>query len=217
MLLTKAVQDGIVAGEISLVFRRWQKPTVKIGGRLKTAVGELAIGAVDIVEPQAITDAEAQAAGWPTAALLVDDLFRERKPSSARGRGARSDGDREVYRIEVAYAGADERIALRNEDSLSAEQLTHITERLAGLDQRSSHGPWTHAALSLIASWPGRRAPELAELVGRETLPFKGDIRKLKTLGLTESLTVGYRLSPRGQRVLQHVQAIGVQESARNS
>jgi hypothetical protein len=35
--------------------------------------------------------------------------------------------------------------------------------------------------------------------MGRETLPFKRDVRKLKELGLTESLEVGYRLSPRGR------------------
>jgi hypothetical protein len=31
---------------------------------------------------------------------------------------------------------------------------------------------------------------------------FKADVRKLKELGLTESLEVGYRLSPRGRAVL---------------
>ena len=34
---------------------------------------------------------------------------------------------------------------------------------------------------------------------GRETQPFKLDVRKLKALGLTVSLETGYRLSPRGQ------------------
>jgi hypothetical protein len=208
MLLTKAVQDGIVAGSISLVFRRWQKPTVKSGGRLKTAVGELAIGNVMTIDPFAISDADAHAAGWSSAALLVEDLFRERtassnsSTSSARGRGARSDGDRLVYRIEVSYAGADERIALRQDTALSDDQLREIVDRLDGFDRRSSHGAWTHHVMTLIDQWPGRRAPELAEMVRRETLPFKADVRKLKTLGLTESLTVGYRLSPRGQRVL---------------
>jgi hypothetical protein len=43
------------------------------------------------------------------------------------------------------------------------------------------------------------RAPDLAASFGRETQPFKIDVRKLKALGLTESLTVGYRISPRGQ------------------
>jgi hypothetical protein len=205
MLLTKAVQEDIVAGRISLVFRRWQKPTVKTGGRLKAMVGELAIGSVTIVDPAAISTADAMAAGWPTTEALLDDLFRERQPSSARGRGARSDGERLVYRIEVSFAGADQRIALRDNDSLSDDELQSIAERLAGFDQRSGHGPWTLSALNMIHDWPGRRAPELAEMAGRETVPFKADVRKLKTLGLTESLSVGYRLSPRGTRVLEHI------------
>jgi hypothetical protein len=41
--------------------------------------------------------------------------------------------------------------------------------------------------------------------MGSETLPFKLRVRKLKELGLTESLEVGYRLSPRGKAVLQHL------------
>jgi hypothetical protein len=32
--------------------------------------------------------------------------------------------------------------------------------------------------------------------------PFKIDVRKLKNLGLTESLDIGYRLSPRGRAYL---------------
>jgi hypothetical protein len=39
-------------------------------------------------------------------------------------------------------------------------------------------------------------------MVGRETAPFKLDVRKLKNLGLTISLEVGYELSPRGQAFL---------------
>ena len=51
------------------------------------------------------------------------------------------------------------------------------------------------------------RAPDLAESFGRETAAFKRDIRKLKELGLTESLDVGYRLSPRGELVLRELAA----------
>jgi hypothetical protein len=36
-----------------------------------------------------------------------------------------------------------------------------------------------------------------------ELQPFKLNVRKLKALGLTESLEVGYRLSPRGAAFLQ--------------
>jgi hypothetical protein len=47
------------------------------------------------------------------------------------------------------------------------------------------------------------RAADLAASVGREKHPFKLDVRKLKELGLTESLEVGYRLSPRGRAVME--------------
>jgi ribosomal protein S19E (S16A) len=49
------------------------------------------------------------------------------------------------------------------------------------------------------------RAGDLADSLGRETPPFKVDVRKLKEMGLTESLEVGYRLSPRGRAVLDRL------------
>jgi hypothetical protein len=52
--------------------------------------------------------------------------------------------------------------------------------------------------IALIVAYPGRRAPDLAILLGEETLPFKARVRRLKARGLTESLKVGYRPSPRG-------------------
>ena len=56
--------------------------------------------------------------------------------------------------------------------------------------------------LQTIAARPGVRAADLAASFGRETQPFKLDVRKLKNLGLTLSLEVGYRLSPRGEAYL---------------
>jgi hypothetical protein len=56
--------------------------------------------------------------------------------------------------------------------------------------------------LELIARHPETRAADLAPMLGRERLPFKADVRKLKELGLTESLRIGYRLSPRGRAAL---------------
>ena len=43
------------------------------------------------------------------------------------------------------------------------------------------------------------RAGDLAAELGPGALAFKADVRKLKALGLTESLEIGYRLSPRGR------------------
>ncbi len=52
-----------------------------------------------------------------------------------------------------------------------------------------------------IATRPAVAAAELAAETGLEKPVFKSRIRRLKELGLTESLETGYRLSPRGERV----------------
>lgn len=189
MLLKRHVLDGIVDGSIALVFRRWRKPTVKAGGSLKTAVGLLAIDAVDIVALPSIKPPDARRAGYAT----LDDLRKELD---------RYGGDGDIYRIRVRHAGADPRVALRAETRLDDEALAALLGRLKRLDRTA---PWTQRALGLIARHPGRRAAELAAAFGQETAPFKVNIRKLKALGLTESLEVGYRLSPRGRAVLRRL------------
>jgi predicted transcriptional regulator len=114
---------------------------------------------------------------------------------------ARGSGD--IHRIELRYAGADPRVELRSRADLSEAELGEIARTLERLDRTSRHGPWTRATLELIAERPEVRAEELAAGMGREKLPFKRDVRKLKELGLTESLNPGYRLSPRGRAVLK--------------
>ncbi|SMD06486.1 hypothetical protein [Kibdelosporangium aridum] len=109
------------------------------------------------------------------------------------------DGD--IYKVSLRYVGDDPRVSLR-ESLPTPEEIAQILQKLRRMDERSKHGPWTRTVLSLIAAKPGVRAPDLAASLGRETLPFKADVRKLKELGLTESLEVGYRLSPRGQAVV---------------
>ena len=209
MLLRMDVLARIVAGEIDLVYRLWRKPTVKAGGRLRTAMGELAIDAVEEIDPASITDAEAARAGFPSAddARASLEPLPVRRPvgkasgdgSSARGRTAKPDETSRPYRVTVHFAGADTRAALR--DDAGAESVTTVIAKLDAIDARAARGPWTRSTLALIEQWPGRRAPELAEMQGIETLVFKTDVRKLKELGLTISLNVGYTLSPRGQAV----------------
>jgi hypothetical protein len=72
---------------------------------------------------------------------------------------------------------------------------------MARLDARAPE-PWTRSTLTLVRSHPGLRAADLCKLAGQEKDAFKMNVRKLKTLGLTESLEVGYRLSPRGAAIL---------------
>jgi hypothetical protein len=202
VLLTLPTLDRIVAGDIDLVFRRWRKPTVKVGGRLRTAVGVLAIEAVDIVEATDIDDAQAMRAGFESAEAVVHELMRERPASAgARARVAKVDETSQLYRVRVSFAGADDRIERRNQ-LLTADELDALAAKLAAMDARSKTGPWIRRTMELIAEFPARRAPELAKMHGYETIPWKAQVRRLKELGLTESLPVGYRLSPRGEQVL---------------
>jgi hypothetical protein len=189
VLISRPVLDGIVEGRVTLAFRRWDRPHAKAGALHRTPVGLVAIDAVDVVRLDSITAAEARAAGAESRAELLRFL---------RGR------DGSVYRVQLRYAGADPRIALRTDATLSDADLALIHARLARLDHASRKGPWTRDVLELIAANPGRRAPDLAAIRGLPTQPFKADVRKLKELGLTESLEVGYRISPRGRAYLDH-------------
>jgi hypothetical protein len=45
----------------------------------------------------------------------------------------------------------------------------------------------------------------LAEAMGWERQDFKLHVRRLKELGLTLSLDIGYQLSPRGESYLSHL------------
>ncbi len=74
--------------------------------------------------------------------------------------------------------------------------------RLARMDRSSSRGPWTGAVLALIADRPATVSTALAETFGWERQDFKLHVRRLKELGLTLNLDVGYRLSPRGESYL---------------
>src|SRR5262245_42824699 len=186
MLLDNPTLQGIVEGRIRVVFRTWRKPTVKTGGTLRTRAGVLAIESVERITQRGITAEDVELAG-----------FTERR-ELLRGLAGR---EGELYRIRVRLAGVDPRIAPR-EKKLRGEELETVRKRLTRMDAASEEGPWTRQYLELIAERPAQRAPELAELMGLPTKPFKQRVRRLKELGLTESLKVGYRLSPRGESYL---------------
>jgi hypothetical protein len=91
---------------------------------------------------------------------------------------------------------------LSQQDELSDEDLADITKRLDRMDARSPSGPWTRRTLELIAEHPAVVSTELARLFGMERFAFKKNVYKLKRIGLTHSLEVGYRISPRGSAYL---------------
>jgi len=152
---------------------------------MRTRIGLVAAIAVDEVAVEAISDTEARRAGAGSRDELLAQLARH--------------PDRPVFRIGLRYAGPDPRIALRDDADLAEQEHAQLVGRLDRLDRVSRHGPWTRATLATIERRPATRAAELAHALGRETLAFKRDVRKLKELGLTESLDAGYRLSPRGR------------------
>lgn len=190
MLFSVDAWPGLADGSITLTFRSWTKPQAKIGGRYR--VGGMLLEATDVrqVTAGSITDDDARRAGAASAA----DVLRRMKVG---------DPDQPVWRVALAYLGPDDRIVRRNDDDLPAEALAELRGRLDRLDRRSSGGAWTRTTLRLIDRYPGVVSTALARHAQQERPAFKLNVRKLKELGLTESLETGYRLSPRGRAVLR--------------
>jgi hypothetical protein len=88
----------------------------------------------------------------------------------------------------------------RSRDARGVVEIVSV-ERAARLDARSADGAWTERVLRAIAAQPGVVSSALAAQLGMPRPDFKRRVRKLKELGLTESLEVGYRISPRGREV----------------
>lgn len=185
MLIDQATLGHIADGSITLAFRRWKRPSVRAGGTLLTSVGQLRITSVEPVELDDVPEADARAAGFTDLVELESALSRRR--------GGR------VYRIGLELAGPDPRVALRDRVP-EGEELEAIVRRLA-------RWRWAPGALRLIRDHAAVRAGDLAPRLGMETTRFKAYVRRLKGLGLTESLEIGYRLSPRGRAVLARLEA----------
>jgi len=192
MLIKNVVLDDIKAGKISLIFRRWKKPGVKAGGTQMTQRGVLAIDTVDVVTERKITNEDAIAAGFESKKALLAQLIERDEPT-------------EIYRIALRFAGEDPRKELRQNADLSADEIDEIIAKLRKLDAGSQRGNWTQLYLQMIHDQPNTHAAILAEQIGLDIPHFKPWVRKLKALGLTESLRPGYRLSPRGEKVLAEI------------
>ncbi len=189
MLIQARFADSIATGAVTLTFRRWKRAQVVAGNTYRTAAGRIVVDAVDAVDPDRISDVDATRAGFSSRVELLAGL-----PGAS---------ELPTYRIRFRPAdGPDPRALLAANVALSDADLTELRLRLGRLDRVSSHGSWTAAVLEAIAERPGVRAADLAASFGRETQAFKVDVRKLKNLGLTSSLEIGYRLSPRGEAYL---------------
>jgi hypothetical protein len=190
VLLNRATAAGIANGSITAVLRRWDAPRVKRGGTQRTPAGTIRIDDVkEYAGDHLVTAAQACAAGYPDAASAQAAL--DRRPA------------KHVYVIRVSFVGADERPALAADDTLTDDDVAAIGQRLSRFDAASTSGPWTRRYLEMIGDNEAVRAPELAAREGLDVPRFKRRVRQLKGLGLTISLAVGYRISPRGKAFIK--------------
>ena len=180
MQFTTRNGDEIRTGDVTVSFRNWKRPHAKVGGvyRLRPT-GAVKVTHLDSVRLSDIASEDAARAGFASVDALAAFLGLPKTATVTR----------------VEFALTDE--ALKAPTRLSAmEALT----RLAATDRRSA-APWTAQVLALIEAHPARRAGDLAPAMGWDMPKFKANVRKLKALGLTQSLEVGYRLTDLGIRV----------------
>jgi hypothetical protein len=128
MLIRPAELAAIRSGDVDLAFRRWDRPRLRVGTRMRTSIGLVEVASVDEVALESITDVEARRAGAASLDEVLTMLaYRPEKP---------------VFRIGLRYAGDDPRIALRADAELSDDQREQLQHRLDRLDRsgRVAHG-----------------------------------------------------------------------------
>ena len=145
--------------------------------------------AVEPVSEAAITDRAVQQAGSESRAALLAEL------------AIYPDG--QLYRISVRLAGPDPRAALRENAELSDADMERLERKLAAMGARAKDGPWAAGDSAAHRRQAGCARGAIGQSLGMETSLFKPRVRQLKELGLTESLEIGYRLSPRGEAFLR--------------
>jgi hypothetical protein len=187
MLFQRRFHERIRSGEIRSTLRIWQRPHAKVGGRYRLGAGAVVVDKIRETTLDGVTAALARRCGFPS---LVDAL-----KTAKHGTGER------VFVIDFHYddAGARPKPAT---DVASPEELVEIAQRLEAMDRRAKLGAWTEATLRAIQARPGVLAARIARSLGRPRDEFKRDVRKLKNLGLTFSLEIGYRLTPKGEALL---------------
>ena len=197
MLFTADAYEGLVDGTITVTFRHWARPQVKVGGSYKIPRRDIELVVDDLRQLPAadISDDDARRAGEPDRHGVWRRLGSRRQVGPP---------DLVVWRVEFhRLAPEPGTVPLPQQDDLGPDDVAELDRRLDRLDAVSTHGPWTRPTLHLIAQRPAVVSSRLAETLGRDRPSFKIDVRKLKRLGLTESLEVGYRLSPRGDAYLK--------------
>lgn len=193
MLIKMETLQRIKAGEITHALRSWVLPTVRIGSRLRTAIGFLEIKDVREVLISDLIERDASQAGHASLNDLVNELMK------------RPDGT--IYRILLRFAGPDDRKTLAQDHDLSEQACNLVLMQLRKIDRGVAREGWALKVLELIVEFPRVASTHLAEPIHEEKTAFKTRVRRLKELGLTENLKTGYQLSPRGQKTVKTMRA----------
>src|SRR5262245_1562240 len=189
MLFERRLRTGITDGSITMALRRWKRSQVVAGRRYRTGTDIIEVRSVATIDKSAITDDDAQRAGYGSVRDLLADL--------------RGTDDVPIYRITFQRIDEpDPRELLANDEWLTSADVRDIESHLQRLDRASRAGLWTAATLSAIQIHVAVRAADLAEQLGADTADLKRNVRRLKALGVTVSLGTGYRLSLRGPSYL---------------
>jgi hypothetical protein len=195
LLFQKRFHEGLKEGAITLTFRRWQKPRVRPGGRYRChPIGVLEVDAIDLVCVADISTIDARRSGFASREELIEYL--------RSGPQGDVDDDTQLFRVELHHGGDGDRVETALQTKLTGEEVQAIRTKLARMDAKAA---WTLITLRLIQKHPRIAASKLAKKLGRETQPFKVDVRKLKKLGLTQSFEVGYEISPRGSAYMNAI------------
>lgn len=192
LLFQKRFHQGLVDGSIRVTVRQWEKPLVKVGGRYRVhPIGVVEVEAIEAVTMGELAEADAVGAGFAT----LEEMRAYMAPVAKKPLRA---GTR-VFRVRLRHAGDGDRVQGAMDDALDDAKVEELRGKLARLDKAER---WTWRVLRLIQRRPKVAASKLARSLGRETLPFKADVVKLKKLGLTQSFEVGYEVSPRGKALM---------------
>jgi hypothetical protein len=189
MIFKLADHQRVARGEFTVTYRLWKSPHVKKGATYRSGFGgAYHILDVSLVRAGDISDKDARAAGSTDRQALLKlagEHTRIKVTPSMK-----------LYRVSFRYVDKEPK-----RETLGVDE---VLSRLARLDKAK---PWTEMALTLIERNPRVVARELAGEAGFDTLDFKVNIRKLKKLGLTTSLDIGYELTPLGQDTLDRMRA----------
>jgi hypothetical protein len=62
---SRELRDDVISGEITVSFRLWQRPKVKVGGRYPVGPARIEVDSVELLPFAAITDADVRRSGEP--------------------------------------------------------------------------------------------------------------------------------------------------------